>query len=150
MQNKPYIIEQNTKTTNFGRYLNPAITRDWKKDIITKLEKKTPMNKEQLIKSYKLDIDDLNKTTAKTSINQAKNIDVLGIGYSAKAAYENGIKQIKNRLANQNIKLHPRLNNFQAYLWNDFYHPEKIKLLVVSTNNDDIIYVIYNQTREEK
>lgn len=145
MPNKTYIIEQNTKMTKFGRYLNPAITRDWKKDILTELKNQTPMRPDQLKKSYQLDINDLNKASVKMRIKSSKKINTLGIGYSAKAAYENGIKEIRSQLEQQHIKLHSHLNNFQAYLWNDFYHPDKIKLLIVSTTNNDIIYVIYNQ-----
>lgn len=137
------IIKNQTIKTNFGRYLNPLITRDWKQSIIQKLEKMTKISTYQLYEKYNIDINHKSKSTARKLIQESKIINVLGIGYSAKAAYENGIKHIKQTLVDNHIKLHPKLDNFQAHLWNEFYHPDKLKLLMVITSDNTPLYVLY-------
>ena len=138
------IIKNHTIKTHFGRYLNPLVTRDWKQSIIQKLETISKTSTYQLYKKYNIDITHESKSKARKLIQESEIINVLGIGCSAKAAYENGIKHIKQILVKNNIKLHPKLNNFQSYLWNEFYHPDKLKLLTVVTNSNTPMYVLYN------
>lgn len=138
------IIKNHTIVTNFGRYLNPLVTRDWKRSIIQKLETISEISICQLYDKYNIDIKHESKSTARKLIQESEVINVLGIGYSAKAAYENGIKHIKQTLVENHIKLHPKLDNFQAHLWNEFYHPDKLKLLMVVTSDNTPLYVLYN------
>lgn len=108
------VIQEQTIQTTKRYYLNPQVTANWKQMIIQHLNNLNPLKANALNNHFGVDIKGDSIFKAKLKVITIDSVNLIGVGYTAKAAYEDGVQFVKNHLKREGVILNKKQTIFKV------------------------------------